>query len=365
MGFKYGELDAALRQHGNYIVSLHDFNLICPRLYLLTTEREHCTGFECTTACSFGEYYISEYRKLASAMLGAAKSVICFSESTKNYFERILKQSFRWKIQPHGILGLKEVRGEELSAKRPSKEDPLRAVFLGFLPAHKGTAIIEELVTENILPDGTPVEWHVVGELFGKAPATVHQHGKYDRETLPEKFKEINPHVVIILSICPETYSLTLDEAWNTGVPVISTPLGAPGERVAKTGAGWVLPELSAHAVRSQLASIASNWDDYLSRREKVKSVPLIDTRTEGAVYRAFYAEAAPQKRARVEAIFERFGAVSLTKLPEPRLSHRILRRLLNRGIRLLERLRLRVLAERVLYGILPNKFMQDLKSLR
>lgn len=365
-GFNFGELDAALRQHGNYMLSLHDFNTICPRVYLMTPDRRHCDGFECTTSCSFGQEYITEYRRIARTLLEAARSVVVFSETTKDYFEKILKTtSFHWRVQPHGIEGLVPIAARAREVEKPSAHKPLKVAFLGFLPQHKGSLIIEKLLQRKTLESGVPVEWHIVGELYGKATSWTHQHGKYDRSTLARSLAEINPHLIAILSLCPETYSLTLDEAWNAGIPVLSTPYGAPAERVRKSGAGWVLPELTEAAVLAGLEGICVDWSKYLSGRDKVRDVNLIDTGAEGKAYSQYYREAAPQRHARVEDVIAYFDPMSLRRAPQAAWHRRVARSVLDNGIRLLERLRLRVLVERVVYGLVPSKFLQDLKSLR
>lgn len=364
-GFAFGELDAALRQHGNFLVSVHDFNMICPRVFLMTPDRRHCSGFECTSACSFGDEYITEYRRIARALLEAARSAICFSATTREYFERILKtSSIHWHVQPHGIEGLVPLPSRMREISKPGPDQPLKVAFLGFLPQHKGALLIEKLLELKTI-GGVPVEWHIVGELYGKSTAWTKQHGKYERAGLPAKLAEIHPHAIAILSLCPETYSLTLDEAWNAGIPVISTPYGAPGERVAASGAGWVLPEVSEQAVVAALEGICNDWSNYLQRRAKVREVAVIDTDAEGRVYSRYYGEAAPKNRCSVETIIRTFDPVSLRRAPKPSLPRRIAGFALGSGIRMLERLRLRVAIERFAAGILPGKFLQDLKSLR
>ena len=39
----------------------------------------------------------------------------------------------------------------------------------------------------------------------------------------------------------PETFSYTLSEAWHAGLPALVPPIGALAERVADSGAGWVM----------------------------------------------------------------------------------------------------------------------------
>ncbi|MDD3984506.1 MAG: hypothetical protein PHY59_01120 [Methanobacterium sp.] len=49
---------------------------------------------------------------------------------------------------------------------------------------------------------------------------------------------KIKPSFIGIFSICPETYSHTLTEAWTCGIPVLATEIGALKERIIKNGGG-------------------------------------------------------------------------------------------------------------------------------
>jgi glycosyltransferase involved in cell wall biosynthesis len=43
-------------------------------------------------------------------------------------------------------------------------------------------------------------------------------------------------------SIWPETWCYTLTEAWQAGLDVLAFDIGAPAERIRRTGRGWVFP---------------------------------------------------------------------------------------------------------------------------
>ncbi len=58
----------------------------------------------------------------------------------------------------------------------------------------------------------------------------VHVHGGYSPGAIPTVIRDC--HVSLHLSIWPETYCLTLSEAWDLGLVPIVTDIGALGERV-------------------------------------------------------------------------------------------------------------------------------------
>ena len=78
-----------------------------------------------------------------------------------------------------------------------------------------------------------------------------------------DKVAEIKPHLGAVLSIWPETWCHTLTELWSCGVPVIGFDLGAVGERITQTGAGWVLNDMQAESVECLLNSLSkdSDWE--------------------------------------------------------------------------------------------------------
>jgi glycosyltransferase involved in cell wall biosynthesis len=43
-------------------------------------------------------------------------------------------------------------------------------------------------------------------------------------------------------SIWPETWCFTLGLAWQAGLPVAAFDIGAPADRIRRTGRGWLLP---------------------------------------------------------------------------------------------------------------------------
>jgi hypothetical protein len=43
-------------------------------------------------------------------------------------------------------------------------------------------------------------------------------------------------------SIWPETWCFTLGLAWRAGLGVAAFDIGAPAERIRRTGRGWLLP---------------------------------------------------------------------------------------------------------------------------
>src|SRR4029079_16705990 len=68
-------------------------------------------------------------------------------------------------------------------------------------------------------------------------------HGRYATGDLSDLLAHYRVSLVLYPSAGPETFSFTLTEAWKEGRPVLVPPIGALAERVAESGAGWVMSD--------------------------------------------------------------------------------------------------------------------------
>ena len=98
-------------------------------------------------------------------------------------------------------------------------------------------------------------------------------HGNYKADKVVTHLQEINPHVVCLLSVFPETFSRTLSEAWAAGIPVIVGPVGAQAERVRQTGGGIVLSALKANIVIETILGLKHHPQAYEALRMAVSKI--------------------------------------------------------------------------------------------
>ena len=363
----HAEVCAALPGTNDYVISFHDFILVCPRFHLLTPDRRMCNGHECVQSCSYSKEYIQEYRESARGLFASARALVTFSDSTRDLIRRIVPGEFNWKTVPHGIT-LRTERGEPRHAESPLSEGrPFRVAFVGYLPQHKGALIIDKIIDQTTVgAKKTPIEWHVFGKLFMEAQGRVIDHGAYESGALPELLRAAEIDCVAILSICPETYCLTLDESWAGGVPVLVTPLGAPAERVSRSGAGWVVSRLDPEAVLSQLGAIADDWALYSKAAANLSRVTLRTVESEGASFYEMYRTiGAVDRNISQSALFAYLQRFVLRRAPEPSSVKRIVGKVFHHGIVMIERARLRPALEGMLYKVFPRKVLESIKSLR
>lgn len=358
------ELCAALKAHGNYILSFHDYTLVCPRMHLYTPFHKACNRHECTQKCGYRDYYIESYREMARNLLSSARSLIGFSESTKELVQDALQETYDWNLIPHGIHANFDSDLVKIGQEISFRERPFKVAFLGYVPQHKGSLIIKDLVEKKQTDSGQAIEWHMIGKLFLEAPNVI-QHGEYDRQGVQDLVKEVAPDLIMILSLCPETYCLTLDEAWSAGVPVLVTPLGAPAERVRASRAGWVLSELNFEAVWEQLQAIVSDPLTYNQVRERINATAVRPVATEAEDMLNCYLESLPKSVSSYPVLRSYLAQFGLLRAPKAAFHIRVLGKLATIAIYTLDSLKLRYHVQRLVTRLLPRKFYQVLKSAR
>jgi glycosyltransferase involved in cell wall biosynthesis len=365
-GLPRESLAEALARHGRYAVSLHDYELCCPRTHLVTPAGRVCNGHECAARCGQVQAEIDRLRSVGAAILGSAAAVVHFSRSTREKTAGAFRREFAWRLIEHGLGAAFARNGASRPAAPPAPgpRDALRVAFLGGFSAVKGAELVCRLSRRGALPDGTPVEWHLLGTIHGALGAAAVRHGRYVRDALPGLLRAIDPHLVVIPSVAPETYCLTLDEAWSCGIPVLVTPEGAPAERVAREGGGWILPALDDRCVLEQLGRIAGDWPDYLRARRRAAAAPLRGTAEIARQYDELYREIAgePQTAERRQEALDGFlRYVSRRRIT---LRQRAASRGLKFGLRLLGGLNLRRWATALVRRSLPADAYRELKKL-
>ena len=103
---------------------------------------------------------------------------------------------------------------------------------VGLLSPIKGARLF------NRLSHDVDANWFVIGGLeiyeeldWSTVTFTGHYHSRDELADLLD-YHEID--FVVSLSMCPESFSYTLSECWDLGIPVIGTNLGAIGNRIQK-----------------------------------------------------------------------------------------------------------------------------------
>ena len=202
---------------------------------------------------------------------------------------------------PHGNAdGMS--RPDAVHSPLPMADDgrPVVAV-LGAIGPDKGARRLERLV-ELTRERGLPLRWVLIGYLDrGREPwqsddGVFTMHGAYDSRALRELIEHYRVRLVAYPSAGPETFSFTLSEAWAAGRPAIVPPIGALADRVAETGAGWVLSDDEWRSEARMLDRIvavldSSRADEFAEAAARAKRAiqPTLQAMTDAtiAIYRA------------------------------------------------------------------------------
>lgn len=138
-------------------------------------------------------------------------------------------------------------------AARPAGRHHLVIAVIGAIGPHKGSDVLAALAA-HAKEEELPIQYHLVGYSnqdaeLEKLGVTV--TGRYEEET--DAFwhlDRIQPDLILIPSIWPETFCYTLSLAFKKGIPPVVFDLGAQAERVHGSGCGKALSiDLASHPV--------------------------------------------------------------------------------------------------------------------
>lgn len=153
-----------------------------------------------------------------------------------------------FEIVPHGLPKLP--RTPKVAA-RPREDGRLRLLIPGRMQEGKGQQVLLEA-----LPALTPLAQVCLlgagkgGEaFFGISGVDVIL--QYDRDRLPEILENLGPDLAALLSVVPETFSYTLSEMQQLGIPVVASRVGALAERISDGDTGWLISPTAEGLVRA------------------------------------------------------------------------------------------------------------------
>jgi glycosyltransferase involved in cell wall biosynthesis/predicted nucleic acid-binding Zn-ribbon protein len=134
-------------------------------------------------------------------------------------------------------------------------------------------------------------------------PGKLYVHGRYRHDELSGLLEAYRCQIAYFPNLVPESFSYVLSEVWQAGVPALAPDVGALGERVKASGAGWLLDDpqdaAAAAAMIDELLAPAGS-SKLAAARGNLAAHP-------GAI------PALADTRAKVEAIYCRHGVASST----------------------------------------------------
>lgn len=235
--------------------TVHDYYAACHNFTLLSFKGQYChpeqTPLSQCDTCLWHSHHVfpgaqASRRAFWNGVLASVDLLAFNTQGALDLMSRIYPSVLSHKnaqVLPVPIDGSKFLKRPE--SQKNNDQTPVKVAVLGNFTHHKGASVIARAIPflENV-----NVEIHIFGSVAGeyewlgkeeKKP-TVVVHGSYSPHKLPLQLSQCD--VSLHLSIWPETYCLTLSEAWQTGLVPIVSDIGALGERVMHGVNGLKIP---------------------------------------------------------------------------------------------------------------------------
>lgn len=243
------------------IVLLHDYFLLCPTIYLLNSDELFCNIPQpdvCRSCLAAGKHLfatfyrgdITAWRRVWGSLLASADEIIAFSQSSADLFSRVYPTTIKLnpiKVEPHQLsISL----GAPIQIATPTS---MVIGIVGQISIQKGSRLVRALA-EQIRHEGGDERIKVIGNLESIAdPRIVEQSGRYQREDLRDLLITSSANVMLLPSICPETFSFVCEELIQLQLPIACFNLGAPADRIRHYSKGLLLTSQNPKQVLSEL----------------------------------------------------------------------------------------------------------------
>ncbi len=247
---------------------VHDYAWFCQRIALVGPGGRYCgepdvAGCESCIAVQ-GSNLLEEISMPAllarsAAELKAARRVVAPSQDAANrmarHFPRLRCEVVPWE-DDRPDLSLERLAAVSSLAPRPGgvsgrpataagQPRMARIVVIGGIGREKGFELLQACLADARARQ-LPIEFVVVGHtpddmaLMDAGCAFV--TGEYREEDAVALIRAQEADLALLPSVWPETWCFTLGLAWRAGLAVAAFDLGAPAERIRRTGRGAVLP---------------------------------------------------------------------------------------------------------------------------
>ncbi len=250
-------------------VVVHDYAWLCPRITLLGAERRYCgepTDPVVCEACiaDLGrndeqDIAVADLRARSAKDLAGARRITVPSNDTATRLRRHFP----------GIVA--EVRPHEDDTRLPppmveARGTVRRVCVIGGIGPEKGYDVLLACARDAAMR-GLGLEFVVVGHTVDDdrllATGRVFVTGPYQEADALDEILAQRPNIGFLPSIWPETWCYTLGHAWRAGLSVVAFDIGAPAERIRRTGRGWLLPlGLPATSINNALLAVRAVASD-------------------------------------------------------------------------------------------------------
>jgi len=269
LGLYWDIFDEAFKLNIPVVYTFHDYYSLCPSIHLFTKEKKSCDGqaSHFCDNCYYSRHDINNWQTEIQNCLKKCQRLYAPSESARKVITNIFPK-LSIVVREHGY----KILPEHAAMEKRTQLEPFNIAFVGGISEIKGIKYLKGIQKAiknsdiNLHLFGTTSSLH-----YNQDSTNYYYHGEYNREELPALFEQNSIKLVMMLSVCKETYSYTLSESIACQIPVLAFDLGAVSERVRRNDMGFILPpESSVDAVVKEIFRIKNSPKEYVAKVENI-----------------------------------------------------------------------------------------------
>lgn len=247
-------------------VHVHDYAWVCPRISLVAAFNRYCGEpdlAECEACIADNGHFlrddigVGDLRRRSAEFLANAQRVIVPADDVGQRLRRYFP-ALNTITVPHeddGDTARRQISPRRGLAERPNGRP--RVCVVGAIGIHKGYDVLLACARDAQRRD-LDMEFVVVGHTIDDARIMATERvfvtGEFGAGEAAALIAAQHAALGFVPSVAPETWCLTLGEIWRAGLNAAAFDIGAPAERIRRTGRGIVLPlGLSPNAINNAL----------------------------------------------------------------------------------------------------------------
>ncbi|MGD1923559.1 MAG: glycosyltransferase [Paracoccaceae bacterium] len=226
--------------------TVHDYFSVCPRINMVDLSGMYC-GEPDVAGCRRcllrrgspkGRPDIASWRSRYHALLSGARRIVVPDRDVADRLRANFPDLGNLSVIPHETC-----RAVALRVRAP-RRGPLRVAVIGAIGPIKGIDVVMATALRAQREADGP-QFTVVGYTHNDTAAKacgISVTGSYDNAEVDLLLEKVDPDVIWIPSIWPETYCYTLSIALRSGLPIVGFEIGAVATRLSDAGCGYLVP---------------------------------------------------------------------------------------------------------------------------
>jgi glycosyltransferase involved in cell wall biosynthesis len=279
-----------------YMLTLTDFWLMCPKIFLQTSFGNLCSGPEGGEVCGrlcpeLPSKLISERLETAKEILSGAKALIAPSRFLAGLFKKEFPD-LKISLIRHGM----DSGSLKQNSRTYKRGDEIVFGYTGGLAPHKGVHLLLkafrelEAASAKLKVYGSyshEMEYSQVLLKIAEVDKRIEFCGTYKPAEVGDVLQSID--VLVVPSIVYESYSLALHEALACNVPVIAADIGAANEEITNSTNGFLFRAGDEIELKGRLQNIVENPEILNTIKRNLELQPPVLVEEEAYMYERLY----------------------------------------------------------------------------